>query len=157
MTSRIKTLLIFFLSIVITSCADPEKLDFSSGIFCEESPEVQLKDNLFYYVNEQVPYSGENICVYKNNQYATQGIIEKGLRHGKQTWWYESGQKWVILYYKNGKENGVVTAWHENGQKMSEINFINGNEDGKGVDWNEDGTIVSETNWKDGECISGDC
>jgi antitoxin component YwqK of YwqJK toxin-antitoxin module len=153
-----KNQLILLFSILLVSCVDPENLDFSSGIFCEVSPEVELKNGLFFLPNAQQPYSGDNICIYKgNNQYATQGLIKKGLRDGKQTWWYESGQTWVILHYKDGKENGMATAWHENGQKMSEINYINGNEDGKGVEWNKDGTIVSEAIYKDGECISGDC
>jgi antitoxin component YwqK of YwqJK toxin-antitoxin module len=153
-----KKLLIILLSLVITSCLDPEDLDFSSGTFCEESPEIELKDGLFFLPNDQQPYSGENICIYKNNsQFATQGLIKKGLRQGKQTWWYKNGQKWVEIHFKDGKEDGMLTAWYENGQKMSEINYIDGNEDGKGIEWNEGGQIESESNWKEGECISGDC
>ena len=132
-----KKLLILLFSLLITSCidnVDPERLDFSSDTFCEKSPKVEVRDGLFYLLNQQEPYSGENICVYKSNgQYYIQGVIKKGLRYGKQTKWYE------------------------NGQIGEEGNFIDGKEDGKMTEWDENGQINSVANYKDGECGSGDC
>ena len=129
-----KKLLILLLSIVISSCVDPQDLDFSLSIFCAESPKIKGKDGLFYLPNEELPYSGDNICIYKGSGgYAIQGEI------------------------KNGVKYGVETSWYKNGQIMKKGNFIDGKEDGKMTLWNEDGTISSEVIYKDGECISGDC
>jgi len=95
-----KKLLILLFSILIASCADYDIeidsditelgggtfkdnsiLDFSSDAFCEESPKVEERNGLFYLLNQQEPYSGENICVYLiNGQYYLQGVIKKGLR-----------------------------------------------------------------------------
>jgi hypothetical protein len=180
-----KKLLILLFSILIASCVDsvdPERLDFSSDTFCEKSPKVEVRDGLFYLLNQQEPYSGENICVYKSNgQYYIQGVIKKGLRYGKQTKWYENGQigeegnfidgkedgKWTYWYENgqimmeasgiNGKEDGKWTMWYENGQIMMEGNFIDGKEDGKQTVWDENGQIEGEAIYKNGECISGDC
>ena len=132
--NNMKRILILSLSLIITSCVDPEDLDFSSGFFCQESPEVESKNGLYYFKNERQPFSGDNICIYKSNgEYAIQGEIKNGLKYGAHIQWYE------------------------NGQKMMEINYKDGNEDGKGTEWNEDGIISSEAIFKDGDCIKGDC
>ena len=147
-----KKLLILLFTILIASCVeydieiDSDKTDpsltfkdnsilgFSSHTFCEESPKVEVRNGLFYLPNQQEPYSGENICVYKSNgQYYIQGVIKKGLRYGKQTSWYEDGQKWEEGNYKDDVEDGKWTAWYDSGQ------------------------ILSEKHYKDGVCISRYC
>jgi len=156
--NNMKRILILSLSLIITSCVDPEDLDFSSGFFCQESPEVESKNGLYYFKNERQPFSGDNICIYKSNgEYAIQGEIKNGLKYGAHIQWYENGQKMSEVSYIDGKEEGIATAWYENGQKMMEINYKDGNEDGKGTEWNEDGIISSEAIFKDGDCIKGDC
>lgn len=153
-----KKLLIIVLSVFIASCVDSEDLDFSSGGFCQESSEVELRDGLYYFKNEKQPYSGDNICVYKGDGgYAIQGEIRNGLKSGIENWRYKSGQKMLEVKFKDGKEEGVATAWYEDGQKRMEVNLKGGKEDGKATEWNEDGAISSEAFYKDGECISGDC
>ena len=154
-----KKLLILLFTVLIASCAeviDPEKIDFSSDTFCVyhtyTSPKLEVRDGLFYLLNQQEPYSGENICVYKSNgQYYIQGVIKKGLRYGKQTSWYEDGQKWEEGNYKDGVEDGKWTGWYENGPKNFEVNFKNGKEDGKFTSWHENGQIAFEGNFKNGK------
>ena len=110
-----KKLLILLFSILIASCIDTDidtdttiledysKLDFSSDAFCEESPKVEVRDGLFYLLNQQEPYSGENICVYLlNGQYYSQGEMKNGLKHGTWNLWYENGQKESQRNYKDG-------------------------------------------------------
>ena len=153
-----KKLLIIVLSVFIASCVDSEDLDFSSGGFCQESSEVELRDGLYYFKNENQPYSGDNTCIYKSDGgYAIQGEIRNGLKSGIENWWYKSGQKMLEVKFKDGKEEGIATAWYEDGQKRMEVNLKGGKEDGKATEWNEDGAISSEAFYKDGECISGDC
>ena len=177
-----KKLLIIVLSVFVTSCVDPQDLDFSLSIFCAESPKTKVKDGLFYLPNEQQPYSGDNICIYKGSGgFAIQGEIKNGVKYGVETSWHKNGQimkkgnfidgkeagNWAVWYengqitakgnFIDGKEYGKMTSWYENGQKWEEGNFIDGKEDGKMTSWNENGTISFEVIYKDGECISGDC
>jgi antitoxin component YwqK of YwqJK toxin-antitoxin module len=159
LTIESKKLILLLFTILIASCAkvvDPEKIDFSSDTFCVyhtyTSPKIDVRDGLFYLLNQQEPYSGENICVYKSNgQYYIQGIIKKGLRYGKQTSWYEDGQKWEEGNYKDGVEDGKWTGWHTNGPKNFEVNFKNGREDGKFTAWDENGQISFKANLEDGK------
>ena len=177
-----KKLLIILLSVFIASCVDPKDLVFSSGVFCQESPEVELRDELYYFKNEKQPYSGDNICIYKGNGgYAIQGEIKNGVKYGVETSWHKNGQimkkgnfidgkeegNWAVWYengqitakgnFIDGKEDGKFTSWYENGQKWGEGNFIDGKEDGKFTSWYENGQIEAEAIYKDGECVSGDC
>jgi antitoxin component YwqK of YwqJK toxin-antitoxin module len=154
---------------------DDSELDFSSDIFCDESPRAQLRNGLLYLPNTEEPYSGENICIYlKNGQYHNLGNIKDGLRDGQWTYWYENGQKAMEVNYGNNKTNGKLTFWHEdgyklaelmfkddvlegkviawyeNGQKFGEGNYNDGKEDGKQISWYENGQLKFEKNYKDG-------
>ena len=104
-----KKLLILLFSILLSFNSYGEvELDFSFDNFCNESPKIQIRNNLYYLPNKEKPYSGENICVYlSNGQYYSQGRVKNGLKEG--TWRF----------------------WHENGQKSSEVNFKKGELDGK--------------------------
>ena len=125
-------LLLFSLLISFNSYGEEVELDFSLDTFCDESPKAQLRGNLFYLLNQQKPYTGENLCVYlSNGQYYSQGKIKKGLRNG--TW----------------------SFWYENGQKSSEVNYKDDKKDGKWTDWNSG--IMTRATYKDDECIGGDC
>jgi antitoxin component YwqK of YwqJK toxin-antitoxin module len=157
-------------------------LDNYFKAFCYESPKVQTRNGVWYLPNEQEPFTGENICVYKSNgQYHSQGEVLNGLGDGKWTWWFENGQMWSEANYKDGKMDGKYIWWYENGQIAAEQDFINGKLDGKDTRWHENGTvwyvgkfkngksygkmtwwydngqIRKEKYFKDGECISGDC
>jgi hypothetical protein len=83
-----KLLLLLFLSFGFAgstfALAEPD-LDFSADTFCEKSPKVQVRVGLFYLPNQAEPYSGENLCIYTNGQYASHGDINKGLKEGKWT------------------------------------------------------------------------
>ena len=128
------------------------ELDFSSDTFCEESPKVITRDGLFYLPNQEEPYSGENICVYKSNgQCWSQGEIIKGLKKGNWKYWYENGQKRGEGSWKDGKQDDKWTWWHDNGQKESEENYKDGERDDKFTWWYENGQIKEENNYKDGK------
>ena len=123
-----KKLLILLFSILISFNSYGEvELDFSSDIFCDQSPKVLAIGNLFYHLNQQKPYSGENICVYLlNGQYYSQGEMKNGLMYGKWTYWHENGQKSKEEKYKDGKKDGKQIDWNKNDQKWVEATFING-------------------------------
>ena len=45
---------------------------------------------------------------------------------GKAFTFYENGQKWQEVNYKNGKPDGLWVSWHENGEKRGEGNIKDG-------------------------------
>ena len=151
-----KKLLTLLFSILISFNSYGEvELDFSLDTFCDQSPKVQVRGNLFYLPNQQKPYSGENLCVYlSNGQYYSQGEMKKGLRHGTWTFWYENGQKKEERNYKEGieiGEGGSIITRYENGQKEAEVNWKDGKKDGKLIWWDENGQIMEEQYYKMGE------
>ena len=123
-----KKLLVLFFSLLISFNSYGEaELDFSFDSFCNESPKVQIRNNLYYLPNKDKPYSGENICVYlSNGQYQTLGKIKKGMKDGDWIFWYENGQIAAEGEFKDGMEYGKWTTWNENGQIEVEAIFKDG-------------------------------
>ena len=93
---------------------------------------------------------GKDVTTYHpNGQKESEGSLRDNKEHGLWTWWYENGQKWREIHYKDGsmvlethwRENGqksegkykngklvLETHWYENGQKSEEIHYKNGKE-----------------------------
>ena len=71
---------------------------------------------------------------------------------GLQTEWYENGQKWAELNYRDGKLDGLAVYWHENGQKMLEENY---NDDKliSAMSWKFNGEKCRVTNVKNGNGV----
>ena len=149
-----KKLLISLISILISvnSYAKVE-LNFSSDTFCELSPKVQVRNNLYYLPNQTKPYSGANLCIYlSNGQYHNKGKMKNGLRDGVWSFWHENGQIEQKINYKNGALDGKFTEWYENnGQIEREVNFKDDELDGKWTAWYQNGRKESESNYKDGK------
>ena len=94
-----------------------QKLDFAIKSFCEHSPKIQRRNGLFYLPNQEEPFSGESLCVYKKNgQYFSKGVIKRGLKDGEWITWHENGQQRSKDNYKDGEENGEHSLWFDNGQ-----------------------------------------
>ncbi len=155
-----KKLLILLFSLLISFNSYGEvELDFSLDTFCDQSPKVQVRNNLYYLPNIEKPYSGENLCVYlSNSQYYSQGEIKNGLRHGTWSFWYENGQKESEVNYKNGQKDGKSTWWNKKGQKVKQKNYKNGKLDGKLIEWFQfNGQIKREENYKNGKICINEC
>jgi antitoxin component YwqK of YwqJK toxin-antitoxin module len=67
--------------------------------------------------------------------------------------WYDNGEKYEEVMYKDGKKDGLYQSWHENGQKCSEIMFKGGVEDGLYKQWHKYGDKLKEVIYKDGKRI----
>ena len=104
---------------------------------------LQERNNLYYEVNSDKPFSGSIFSKYESGQKNIEGFLRNGKPDGLQTIWYENGQKKIEGTYVNGKENGLQTQWYENGQKWIEITY----KDGEIISvkrWNEDGSVRKE-------------
>ena len=109
-------------------------LDFLFGSFCYKSPKVQDRGGVWYLPNQQEPFTGENLCVYKiNGQYHSKGNILNGLKDGKWTQWHKNGQKKNEGNFKDGKSvsetkykyygNGLIESEGKEGSKDPSIVF----------------------------------
>ena len=99
-----KLLLTLFLTTSFLTFAGDHLESLPNG-FCYESPNVQVRNGLYFLPNQNLPFNGENVCVYsKNGQYHSQGLITNGELDGSWTWWKENGDIWKKKHYKDGKK-----------------------------------------------------
>ena len=124
------TFFVLFLFPILISC------NSYSGSFdktvCVDT-DAQIINDIIYLPNETKPFTGNNLCKYKNGQIKIEGN------------------------YKDGKPDGKVIDWYENGQIEAEENYKDGKLDGKATYWHENGKIKGKVTFKDGKCISEDC
>jgi hypothetical protein len=76
---------------------------------------------------------------------------EENGRNGKYITYYENGNKWVELFFKNGKREGTQYSWHKNGNLKSELNYVNGKKQGYQKWWKKDGKMLNHKYYEDGE------
>ena len=75
-----KLLILLFLSTSFSTFADSH-LDFTLSDFCYEQPDVQDREGVLYFPNEEVGITATSICVYKDayGQYESKGELIKGV------------------------------------------------------------------------------
>ncbi|MBT6965567.1 MAG: hypothetical protein HOA01_05025 [Flavobacteriales bacterium] len=71
-------------------------------------------------------------------------------KDGISTQWYDNGQKWSEITYKNEEKNGLETYYHGNGQKNSEGTYKDGKKEGKWTYWDFDGNQINWESYKNG-------
>ena len=88
--------------------------------------QLEQRDNLFYEINSDMPYTGLVIQMDTSSNGKTETNYINGQIQGLKTSWYENGQKKSEVNYVDGQPHGLMHRWFENGQKNSEVNFVNG-------------------------------
>ncbi len=147
MSIKSKTVLVTLVVCVVTWFMSG--CDYFEKTICVDA-DGQVRGGVVYLPNQEEPFTGKNVCVYKNGQKAKEGNYKDGKKDGKWTNWHENGQKRSEGNYKDGKHDGKWTNWHDNGQKISEGNWKDGKQDGKWTAWNRNGQKQYEVNYKDG-------
>ena len=102
------------------------EIDFSLDSFCYLSPENINIAGLYYRLNEDKPYSGENLCVYlSSGNRHSHGYIKKGLLTGKWTFWSENGRKIFERFHKDDSNivDGIRYTYYDNGELASETSW----------------------------------
>jgi antitoxin component YwqK of YwqJK toxin-antitoxin module len=74
-------------------------------------------------------------------------------RNGKYITYYDNGNKWVELFFKNGLREGTQYSWHKNGKIKSELNYANGKKNGSQKWWKKDGKILNHKYYEKGEWV----
>jgi|TARA_B110000495_G_scaffold176487_1_gene168003 antitoxin component YwqK of YwqJK toxin-antitoxin module len=140
---------------------------------------LQKRDDTYYEIISEEPFSGLIINKYESGQKHTKGYLTNGREDGYWTWWYEGspknhirlyldnildnlpylfydswenyGQKRKVVDYLDGTKDGLSTEWYENGQRKLEGTYKDGERDGLWTWWYEDGQKRSEGPYKDGK------
>ena len=100
---------------------------------------LQERNNLYYKVNSDKPFSGSILTKYESGQKKTKGYLKEGKWEGLYTEWYKNDQMSLEGTLKEGKPDGLSTSWYENGQRKGETTFKDGIEDGLSTKWYENG------------------
>jgi uncharacterized protein len=116
--------------------------------------DAQFKDGLIYLPNKTKPFSGKNLCKYKNGQNASKGKVKDGMKNGVWTKWNENGQ---IEFESTFKDNQITIEKNYIGAKLNITTHYKYNENGEveSSEYYEEGKLVGETKYfyDDGEYI----
>ncbi len=77
-------------------------------------------------------------------------MLRYGKKEGKSVAWYEDGQLYAQLYYKDGKEEGETKHWYPNGQLHIQEYFKDGKREGEYKTWFDDGQLWNRSYFKKG-------
>ena len=147
-TLLITTALIITSLMLMLGCSSDNKEAPSKPI---DSSTLIYKDGLPYAPGSEVPYSGVAVRYFPDGQ-KWQEITYKGGKLGKQTGWYQNGQKELEGTYKDGYPDGKWTYWSPDGKKSTALIYKNGKKwDGIFTKWFENGSKQYKDTYKNGK------
>ncbi|MBT3635801.1 MAG: hypothetical protein HN531_02605, partial [Opitutae bacterium] len=133
---------------------DPEKLEkvIAEAVFDKQLKSKRIGVRIYYFPDEQTRYSGW-VKIRRRSGPGRGEVgglwkLEKGLKQ-YEIWWYENGNWFSELNYKNGKPHGRTTLWSESGFREEERNYRDGKKHGLWTWWDPTGLKV-EKNYEDG-------
>ena len=109
------TLFALFVVLLMVGCGEPDLSDpdvvEDATADAVDSSKLQDRNGIMYLANEDTPFTGRTESFYEN------------------------GQKWWEVNFKDGKPNALLTVWYANGQKAAERTY-------------KDGKLMSAVHWK---------
>ncbi len=128
---------------------------------------IQVRNGLYYAINEEKPFTGNIVDFFNNGQKRIQIEIKNGIPEGKAICWFENGFKdrefFVKGFYmeidgskfdydhlQNLVLNGLFKYSEENGEKVFEEYYYNDNRiDGHWINYYSNGNKMQEGDFKD--------
>jgi pimeloyl-ACP methyl ester carboxylesterase len=110
--------------------------------------QVKIGNELFYYGDEKVPYTGKCELFYQNGKKSKELSIRNGQYDGLTIRYYENGQKSYEANYKQGILDGKCLSWYLNGQRRIEFTYQTGKITGKYIKWDYKGNKVFEKDYQ---------
>ena len=143
-----KLLTLILLSISCSSFANSH-IDFTLSDFCYLQPNVQDRDGVYFFPNQEVGITASSLCVWKGvyGQYHSKGKLLNGKKEGKWNDWNILGEKVFESDYKNGE---LVKEIHSDRLGWEESIYSNGVRI-ESIRFNKDGQIRNESKYEDGE------
>ena len=110
-----KLLLLLILILASFSTFAQSDIDFTLSNFCYEQLNVQDRNGVYYFPNQQVGITDISICVFKNanGQYHSKGRLLDGKKDGQWIFWNRDGTKWIQEYWNKGLQE-KHTGWYGN-------------------------------------------
>tara|TARA_B110000483_G_C17959785_1_gene451550 strand:- start:161 stop:652 length:492 start_codon:yes stop_codon:yes gene_type:complete len=118
-----------------------------------EESELNFRNDKYYPVNSNTPYTGRIVSYYENGQLKRSGNCKDGQDDGLYESYYENGLLRYSENYKDGEKDGLCKFYYKNGQLRSSENFKYGEKDGVSEFYHEHGQLKYSSNWKDGELV----
>lgn len=84
---------------------------------------------------------------FESGEKYMEGYLKEGKKHGKWIWWFSNGTKQFEGDYKDGKQHGLFQYYHGLGHLDYEIRYKNNLKEGKSIHYYEDGTVKLESNY----------
>jgi antitoxin component YwqK of YwqJK toxin-antitoxin module len=88
---------------------------------------------------------------FPNGKIKEEGGLSDGKRNGKWRFYYESGNVFEEMSYRNGRPDGKKTTWYEHGVIMTKGEFKDGYRTGKWIQYGPKGQVLNEQVFKEGK------
>lgn len=158
------------LMIIMILCFSIFELSYSDNKRVEKIENKQIKNNIVYFKNESVPFTGEFRGTGINEEYKSgikdgffKGVISdegksfiyegryvEGIKHGQWVIKYLTGSNRAILRYNYDKPHGQWAYFYENNKIESYENFEDGILSGKVVNYDSKGNVKTQVTYKSG-------
>ena len=109
--------LLLLLLLILIGCSEPEPINIDT---------LNYRNNTFYSLNSEKPYSGPVFEPFWNGQFSMEGKIKNGKKDGLWKYYNDNGQLKSEGTYKNGKQHGPSKIYYENGQLKEERTYKDG-------------------------------
>ena len=110
-----------------------------------------INDNDGLVYSQVISLENKSLTLYESCEIQRFCFLnDQGKEHGKERWWYETGEKWIEIEYRDGVINGIHNVFYKNGNKKSQHNYRNGKEHGYYIKFYENGQKKSETPYQNG-------
>jgi antitoxin component YwqK of YwqJK toxin-antitoxin module len=119
----------------------------------QKDNEILLRPNeqgLFFFKNNDQPYTGQIITRYANGEEFEEKTYIKGVLR-KYFSWTKNGQKHMVKTFADNGNLIDFIIWHSNGQKAYEEFYPDALKHGVIATWNPQGQILTETHYADGK------
>jgi antitoxin component YwqK of YwqJK toxin-antitoxin module len=151
---KISTLVLL---ILVCSCSNNKQQRVSDKQEQRVYKYVQNTSPYFLVTNDVVTFKGENFtgCMYaldsltKDTLYIAE--YSDGLLHGRSKKWYAGKQLMEERFFSRGRKNGKQTSYWQNGNKRFEFVAKDDAYEGELKEWSIDGNLIHLANFKKGQ------
>jgi antitoxin component YwqK of YwqJK toxin-antitoxin module len=119
---------------------------FNTGIV---KSRIEYKDGTRTRTSKGIKHGDEKVY-YETGELAYEVKNINGKRDGKLTWYDRDGNVLEILHYQNGKRHGVNKLFFSDGTLRSEVNYLFDKKEGPYREYFSNGELALEVNYKNG-------
>jgi len=143
-----KKIIYIFCFCILAACANNKSKEPAEVNLATTSKD-SITEERFVFVDSKdtIANEGEYIKRYKNGVIEIRGMMKNGNRDGLWKSFYEDGTPWSETTFKDGIKNGKTTTWYPTGQMRYTGFYTNDKESGKWMYYDEKGNISNSTNY----------